>query len=318
MPLPTKFDHIRAGFESVRGQANYGYQTILCGEWISAEMWTLSLNSSNVLSEFMVEDDVSISVAEFNKAMARDSKGYGSQLDRYKGNTNGVFRVRCGKEKGKKDGESVKYPFTSGTAPAWGKEQLKKEEGIEERLDALSQLGDELETPEAKRQRVEALTETEAVIETETVIAPVSILNQSYWDSPEAQRLFCPKETDKSVLETLQRRIKLLEGVNSHLEGWRDVIKGRDPDDICTTNDIFEIRRRCQLLCQAYFFASEGMNEISWDECCKKSIDSLRYLGNHQTKRHRTVGQWNIQFREKEEFMHPNPSVTEKDAMLCT
>jgi hypothetical protein len=86
-------------------------------------------------------------------------------------------------------------------------------------------------------------------------VTPEQIQRQTYFDSPEAVRLFFPTEDDESVLACIERRIELFEAVGNTAEGWRLVIDGGDPDDLCSSNDVFEIRTRCALLCQAYIFA---------------------------------------------------------------
>ena len=102
----------------------------------------------------------------------------------------------------------------------------------------------------------------------EIVEAPESIA-QSYWpDSPEARQVFKPTTgrsgnrvrrsaasgvgvgessavlDDETAKEALERRITLLQLVNTLEDGWRNVVMGRDINNYCTKVDIFEIRQR--------------------------------------------------------------------------
>jgi hypothetical protein len=70
-------------------------------------------------------------------------------------------------------------------------------------------------------------------------VAPEQIKQQTYWESSEAMKLFFPSEDDASVMECLQRRILLISSVGASVDGWRLVVDGGDPDDLCSPNDIF-------------------------------------------------------------------------------
>ncbi|KAG7354530.1 hypothetical protein IV203_003886 [Nitzschia inconspicua] len=51
----------------------------------------------------------------------------------------------------------------------------------------------------------------------------------TYWDSPEAYKLFRPRPSDSNCLSAVERRIKLLQRAQQ-FEGWRDLVHERDPD----------------------------------------------------------------------------------------
>jgi hypothetical protein len=80
-------------------------------------------------------------------------------------------------------------------------------------------------------------------------VKPAHIQQQTYWDSPEASIQFIPREEDASVLECIERRILLLSKANASPEGFRLVVDGGDPDDLCSSNEVFRIRNRCALRC---------------------------------------------------------------------
>ena len=90
------------------------------------------------------------------------------------------------------------------------------------------------------------------------------ILQETYWDSSDAKDLVGWIETDSDAKETLIRHIEQLKTVNNTNDNWRNVIMGRDPDDFCTSIDIFEIRQRSALLCCAYQNLLEHMNDWTW------------------------------------------------------
>ena len=76
------------------------------------------------------------------------------------------------------------------------------------------------------------------------------ILIESYWDSPEAKKLFLGSSTDhRSVVEVLQERIERLQQVNKSPDGWRDLIERHGVYNLCSAFDVFITRQRCSLLC---------------------------------------------------------------------
>ena len=127
-------------------------------------------------------------------------------------------------------------------------------------------------------------------------------------ESPEAYQLFRPREycggggtmTIESPQEALERRIIQLQAVQESEDSWRGIVKGGDPDNVCT---------KAVLLCLAYQLALAHMNEWTWHHCCKVACQTLNSLGMHQATFFKTVAQWNIVFRMLECFPHPNPYI---------
>jgi hypothetical protein len=137
-------------------------------------------------------------------------------------------------------------------------------------------------------------------------------LKGSYWDSPEAKKLFLGTTTDKrSVQEVLKQRIDRLQGVNRSLDGWRDIIEGHDIDNLCSPHDVFMIRQRCSILCLAYNFALEKMNSAQWmDDCCAQAIYESNRMGIEAATSKKTVAGWNILLRANQEhFPQPDPTI---------
>ena len=91
------------------------------------------------------------------------------------------------------------------------------------------------------------------------------ILVQTYWESPEAKKLFLGDSTDeRDVVEVLEQRIERLQQVNQTRDGWRDIVDKHDKDNLCSAHDIFILRQRCSILCLAYMNALEEMNSARW------------------------------------------------------
>ena len=145
-------------------------------------------------------------------------------------------------------------------------------------------------------------------------ILPVAVLlppKMFYWNSQDASNLFgiklgCPGD---DLRNSLMLRIKEQQSVSQDQNGWRNVIEGRDPDNICSGFDIFAIRGRSLTLCLAYQIALVNMNVWTWEECCTEACQQLNRLGMEQATHHRTVQDWNNEFRTRGNFSHPNHSV---------
>ena len=136
-------------------------------------------------------------------------------------------------------------------------------------------------------------------------------LPKTFLQSADAGALFHRKEIDADCRSTLVRRINILSCANETVDGWRSVIEGGDPDDLCTPNEIFVTRQRSLLLCHAYRSALSLMDlgKSTWHGCCEKAGIVLNPIGVKVAKGYRTVADYNIIFRRMETFPHPNPDV---------
>ena len=141
--------------------------------------------------------------------------------------------------------------------------------------------------------------------------ASAVILVQSYWDSPEAKKLFLGSSIDnRSVVDVLQQRIERLQQANRSPEGWRDLIDKHDVYNLCSPYDIFIIRQRCSILCLAYILALEEMNSAWWEECCSKAVYDSNLIGIEAATNERTVASWNILIRANcERFLLLDPKI---------
>jgi hypothetical protein len=78
-----------------------------------------------------------------------------------------------------------------------------------------------------------------------------------YWSSQDAHKLFGAKPNSlfDDVRDMIKAWVELLQSVNCTENGWRNVIEGRDPENLCSPTDIFAVRGRSMILCLAYILA---------------------------------------------------------------
>jgi hypothetical protein len=63
--------------------------------------------------------------------------------------------------------------------------------------------------------------------------AAAKIVVESYWDSPEAKKLFFGSASDdRDVVEVLEEQIKRLQQANRTVDGWKDIIDKHDKDNL--------------------------------------------------------------------------------------
>lgn len=147
---------------------------------------------------------------------------------------------------------------------------------------------------------------------------PISekIVVETYWDSPEAKKLFLGNANDeRDVQNVLEQRIERLQQANRTMDGWKDVIDKHDKDNLCSSYDVFIIRQRCSILCLAYTYALEEMNSVRWiEDCCAQAIGACSRMGiEAAATSERTVAGWNILLRaNREHFPLPNPKILHK------
>jgi hypothetical protein len=135
----------------------------------------------------------------------------------------------------------------------------------------------------------------------------------SYWESPEAKKLFLGSVNDeRNVVELLEEeRVERLQQVNRTVDGWKDIVDKHGIDNLCSDYDIFIIRQRCSILCLAYIYALEEMNSARWmDDCCTQAIIDSSKMGIEAATHKQAVAGWNILLRSNNElFPLPNPRI---------
>jgi hypothetical protein len=95
--------------------------------------------------------------------------------------------------------------------------------------------------------------------------------------------------TDKSPQEMVESCITAMQAVHETEDSWRGVVKGGDPDNFCTKNEIFKIRQQALFLSMAYQLALQNINQWTWYNCCKETCSRLNDLGIQQATLYRTV-----------------------------
>jgi hypothetical protein len=102
----------------------------------------------------------------------------------------------------------------------------------------------------------------------------------------------------------------LFRKANASSEGFRLVVDGGDPDDLCPSKEVLKITNLCALLCQAYIFAKNHMSTIPgpdcrrwrWSECCDAACKHLNPSGNTQVTNEASLRQIHASFVKKEMF----------------
>ncbi len=119
--------------------------------------------------------------------------------------------------------------------------------------------------------------------------ASSTIVEQTYWDSPEAKKLFLGSASDyRNVVDVLRQRIERLQQVNQTVDRWRDLVDKHDKGNLCSAYDILIIRQRLSILCLAYTLALEEMNSAKLVEncCTRANFDSskmgIEAAGTHE------------------------------------
>lgn len=129
----------------------------------------------------------------------------------------------------------------------------------------------------------------------------------TYWNSPEAEKLFFSRGTGiLSVKDMLDKRIELLQNVHATVDGWKNVVETCDKDNLCTAADIKTMQERCMTVCRAHLYARTNMNSWRWvEDCCKEACKNLVGIGVRTAINPQTVALWNRIFRLSEKFPHP-------------
>jgi hypothetical protein len=144
----------------------------------------------------------------------------------------------------------------------------------------------------------------------------IDYYDTSYWNSGEAKNPFVPP-IGESVSDCLEKRIYSLRQSNYVKDSWVDVVDTYDKDGLCKPAAVFKIRQQCQLLCQAYIFALDWMDQQNdydvpnktWKECCQAACKHLKPCGKLAATTGETIARWNREFRRINKFLHPSPIV---------
>ena len=88
---------------------------------------------------------------------------------------------------------------------------------------------------------IPTITQDEHIARTVQQVLPTRMF---FWNSQDACNLFgvALERPNGDVRDALKIRIELLQSVSNDHNGWRNVIEGRDPENICSGFDFFHTR----------------------------------------------------------------------------
>ena len=116
--------------------------------------------------------------------------------------------------------------------------------GVAEVVDLTSEIA---EQSSAKRKAETKAAAVEEAKKPKHGTPAAKMLVETYWDSPEAKKLFLGNVNDeRNVVHVLEERIERLQQANKTENGWRDIVAKQDKDNLCTSYDIFIIRQDLQ------------------------------------------------------------------------
>ena len=251
----------------IRSDTVYGPRFL--NSWLPAETWVEALRKLGHIDEELV-----FNVCQFNAAFSKSS-AYGSAMLRFDGsNQTGMFRVSFQHRHYYYLTQEMKQAmYPSPLNMAWKDRVLEIASNalicpstkaqpaatadlttvLATSVNGYADANQDEDEVQKKRQRLESAASS-----------------CSYWPaSPEAYQPFRRGQassrdcrdggilvgnststpfatmcTDKSPQEMVERRIMAQQAVHKTEDSWRGVVKGGDPDDICTKSEIFEIRQR--------------------------------------------------------------------------
>jgi hypothetical protein len=326
MPPTKQYHLIKLAFDAVKSHPSLGPK--VTGRWIT-DGRLHELVQAQLVNTHLKD----LTKQQFNRGLSAHP-AFKDQITRQE-NDAGLYRLGISGHLFYWIGDKPKFPRPA--TAVWRQQVLEAEERVfsirhdasaapSNTVRAAEMDKDEDETPAATRPRHDdatvAQSDTAPAAEADEGERPAKrprneaahIQQQTYWDSTEAIRLFLPAKDDASVLACIERRIQLFGSVGASAEAWRLVIDGGDPDDLCSSNDVFQIRQRCQLLCQAYIFAKDHMSSIpgpgcrrwKWSECCDAACKRLNPCGISCIKSEGSLRKSNSLFIQKDMFPHPN------------
>ena len=150
--------------------------------------------------------------------------------------------------------------------------------------------------------------------------------SETYWDSPEAKKLFRPLDSEPTVVAAIDNQIKALQHVNKSANACVDIIAGNlevlDEDDI-TQHQKWVIQQKAQYLGLSLQLAKDEMNAWTWEKCCEHAVRQLERQGVTHATHHETVCKWYRSFRETRRFHIPRtkknlPPFLQENPDICT
>jgi hypothetical protein len=107
-----------------------------------------------------------------------------------------------------------------------------------------------------------------------------TIPSMSYWDLPEARKLFQAhddEDTQQSIRIQVEELMKANETESSYVEVIQDGEKMEE--DTLTAYEKHLIHQKSQLLCISLHLALENMNKWTWNQCCREAVEMAKKMG---------------------------------------
>jgi hypothetical protein len=147
-----------------------------------------------------------------------------------------------------------------------------------------------------------------------TGIGNIDNTKNTYWSCSEARKLFGYDKNDETidVVHLLNERIELLKSVHNNEHGYQYVIpmsekESSSSQSSVTSYNIFVIRHKALFLTRAYQIALDKLKVgVKWEDICNEAVKELNNVGINTTTTGKTVMKWHREFRDNDQFPHPN------------
>ena len=278
--------------------------SILKEQWVTPQIVIDAIQAAGILSTDLMQQ---VTTTKFNKILASTAKMSTIQQFDASKNLTGIFKVRYNNMSYyyfTEPGTQIRFPILDQEFEQEVKSRCKNIHFHQQQLDSTPAPESTTQpntTPAPQQLEEEATSDSNNSVPRK--LTPSELLNQDYWDSSEARKLF-GVEKGQCVKEVLARRIRILKSAQQ-TEGWRNVVIGRDHDNQCLEKDIQGLRHMSLFLLRAYQLALEHMNKRTWNDCCEESVKNLNILGFDRAKNGNSVQVYNLKFRENDAFPHP-------------
>jgi len=223
---------VRQAFQKLPTNAIFGKE--IFKQWLSAHIYVKAIKISGYLS------DDALDVKKINRAMSV-SEIWDYTMHCYDGtNASGVWRVKYDNKYYymiTKPGEQVDYPSNIGKT--WAKQIQEHEVDLLCHKRSMDDAALDNSDVLAKWPNLGPELQDTTAVDTQQLSHHLS--TQTYWDSSESRRLFGAYNEDENTLIAINHKIEKLRSVNQTVDGYRNVVKGCDPHNICTQTQIFEI-----------------------------------------------------------------------------
>ena len=133
----------------------------------------------------------------------------------------------------------------------------------------------------------------------------LEIPTNSYFSSPEAVRLFKPKD-DEITSDCLERRINLLRQASTDDDTLLSIISDVDDINELTNTQRKILRFQNIYLSKAYELALQHMNDLTWTKVTQLAVDELNDCGMSDIKNEQTIRRINVHFRVNEQMIVSN------------